>query len=95
MTADQLASVAGIILSLCFSYIPGVRQWHDKQTPEIKRLIMAACLFVVAAGAFGLSCGGIVNYVTCDKAGAVGLVSAFISALIANQAAFLITKVKA
>lgn len=93
MTPEFLSSVAGILLSLGFSYIPKLRQWHDRQTPEIKRLIMACLLLIVSVAIFALSCNGIVGGVTCDKAGAVSLVSIFIAALIANQGMFLISKV--
>ena len=51
-------------------------------------------IIVVAGAAFGLSCGGVLDSVTCDKAGALGLVSALIAALVANQATYLISPKK-
>ncbi len=106
MNGDVLGAIAGSILSLAFSYIPGLRAWYDGLVPangseqEIeagkakKRLVMAGLLLLVSGGAFALSCADIVGATTCDKPGAIGLVSAFLSALMANQATFSISKFK-
>ena len=91
MTSDQLAAIAGLVLSLVFSYVPGLNSMFDKLDATQKRLVMAGLLLIVAAGAFGLSCAQVLVVVTCDKPGALGLVSAFIAALVANQAAFQIS----
>ncbi len=91
MTAELLASVVGVLLSLLFSYVPGFRQWFEQFNPDQKRLAMLVMLLAVALSVFGLSCSGLYSWVTCDQAGALGLVSAFVAALIANQAAFLVS----
>ena len=91
MNSSTLAALAGVLLSLGFSYIPGLNDWYDSQQPTNKRLIMALSIIAVAAGAFGLSCAGVLQSVACDQAGALGLVEAVISALVANQATFLIS----
>lgn len=88
MSSEQLAAIAGIVLSLGFSYTPGLSDWYGGLDATKKRLIMAALLFVVAAGTFGLSCAKVVGSVACTKDGALALVYAFIAALVANQAAF-------
>ncbi len=88
-----LSSIAGVILSLAFSYIPGLRPWYEAQSSETKRLIMAALLLVVAAGTYVLSCTGtgIIDSIACDNNGIMELVNAFIAALVANQATYLIS----
>ena len=91
MSAEQLAAIAGVILSLLFSYVPGLSDWYGALDPTKKRLVMAVLLLAVAAGVFGASCGKLVAGVTCDKAGALALISAFITALVANQAAYQIS----
>ena len=96
MTSESIAATAGIVLSLSFSYIPGLKQWYDSQTPQTRSLVMLGALAVVSAAVFGLSCAGFaadlgIN-VTCDQAGAVGLVKAFFVALIANQATYTATR---
>lgn len=91
MSAEQLAAIAGIILSLLFSYIPGLSDWYDHLDSTQKRLAMAALLLGVSGGIFGLSCGNVITAVVCDKSGALGLIQAFIAALIANQATYQIS----
>jgi hypothetical protein len=34
MTAEQIAAIAGAILSLAFSYIPGLREKYEPQSAE-------------------------------------------------------------
>jgi hypothetical protein len=93
MNAELLASIAGIVFSLAFSYIPGLKDKFDDLTAGYKQLTMGITLLVVSLAVFGLSCAGLVDVgVTCDQAGAMGLVSVFIAALIANQSTYLITK---
>lgn len=90
MTSERLAEFAGIVLSLAFSYVPGLREKYDALDGIYKRLIMGGALLVVAAGVFGLSCAGIIGDVVCSEAGAIGLARVFIAALIANQATYLL-----
>ncbi len=91
MTTEQLSAIAGVLLSLAFSYVPGLSGKFDTLEPTGKRLVMAGLLLLVAVAAFGLSCSKVVDAVACDKPGALGLVSAFIAALVANQGAFLLS----
>ena len=96
MTSEQLAMIAGVILSLAFSYIPKLSDWFQTLEPTMKRLIMAGLLLVVAAGTYVLSCVWVViAAVACDRGGVMGLVMVFIAALVANQAAFAISPRKA
>ena len=94
MTAEQLASYAGIVLSLGLAYIPKLAEWYDSQTPKAKAGIMALLLAVVSLVIYGLSCAGLAAQfglnIVCDQDGAVQLVQIFIAALIANQSIYLI-----
>ena len=92
MSVEQLAAIAGAVLSLAFSYIPGLDEGFANLEPTHKRLIMGGLLVVVAVAVFGLSCGNLLASVTCDKQGALGLVNVLIMALIANQSVYQITK---
>lgn len=56
MTSENLASMAGIIFSLSFSYIPGLNTKFARLGAEQKRLIMAGMLVIVAGAVYGLSC---------------------------------------
>jgi len=92
MTAEQLAMVSGVILSLGFSYIPKFKDWFGAFEGNKKRLIMLGVLLLTAGGVFGLSCTGKFDLgVICDLDGAIGLGEVFVVAAIANQAAFQLT----
>jgi len=89
---EALSAVFGVFLSLFMSYFPGVKTWFDKQPTTNKRAVTAIGLFVVAVGAYALSCANVIIVVSCTQAGVLALVSSYIAALVANQATFLITK---
>ncbi len=90
ITSEELSAVAGILLSLGFSYIPGVRERFGSMEPTYKRLVMLGLLLVSALGIFSLSClqSPVLKAITCDQAGAWELGRVFVAALIANQAVF-------
>jgi hypothetical protein len=95
MSAESLSLVAGTVLSLAFSYIPGVRSWFIGFDPASKRLIMLALLAITAGGVYGLSClgWGFAWGITlsCDQSGLLGLIEQFVIAIIANQSIFAIS----
>ena len=95
MTSDSLILISGAVLSLLFSYFPGLNTWFAAKSSDVKRLIMAGVLLVVSAAIFGLSCAGYGSDIgitlDCSKEGVIGLVKVFILALIANQGAYALT----
>ena len=96
MSAEMLSAVAGIMLSLVFSYIPGVSDWFAALDGTRKRLVMLAALLAAAAGAAGLSCLGIAQVggaalPGCTQGGLQSILEALVVALVANQAAYLIS----
>jgi hypothetical protein len=96
MSAELLASLAGSVLSLIFSYVPGLKSKYDALSTDYKRLVMGGALVVVAAATYGVSCAGygaqLGVTIACDADGAVGLVRIVVAALVANQATFTLTK---
>lgn len=89
---DAISGLAGVVLSLVFSYVPGARDWFAKLNGDQKRLVMlGACLVVPVVMAL-LACTGFAAdfglTVTCDRAGIVELVKAFVVAAITNQTAY-------
>lgn len=92
MTAEQLSSIAGIVLSLIFTYVPGVREWWEPLAGSVKQMIMGLMLILVAIGAFALSCANVIAGAVCDRDGAIGLLWTLIAALVANQSTYLITR---
>lgn len=91
MSTEQLGVYAGIVLSLLFSYVPGLSDWYAALSGTYKRLLMLGLLAVVAGGALAVSCLGVKPLVTCDEVGMVSLVETFIAAAIANQATYTLS----
>lgn len=94
MTPEVLSGVAGLLASLAASYIPGLREWFGKLEGTQKRLVMALVLLAVAAGATAAACTGTVN-MGCRRDNLqdwiLGVVQAFLAALVANQSAYTLT----
>jgi hypothetical protein len=91
-TPAVLAAILGAILSLFFSYFPKVRDWFAALVGDQKRLIMLVGLTVIALALYGLNCAAWIaaEGLTCDQAGAVVLVNAWVAAIVANQTAYLL-----
>lgn len=90
MSAELLAAIAGILLSVGFEYIPGLRERYNALDDTRQRLVMLVLLVLAAVGAFALSCTGWWSFVSCNQAGAVGLINTLIVAITTNQTTFLI-----
>lgn len=92
VTPELLAMVAGVVLSLLFSYLPGLRTMFGGLLPETKRLVMLAILAISAIAITVLTCAGVVSSgVTCDRAGIIQVIWIFILAMIGNQTTFQIS----
>lgn len=93
MDAELLASVVAIVLSLAFSYVPGVSDRFVALDKKVKQMWMGILLILVAVGSFALSCGGLIDIgLGCDQAGAMDMLRILIAAAVANQAAYGLTK---
>ena len=92
MTAEVLTLIAGALLTLGFSYIPGLRTWYAGKSDEFKQLVMLVLVVVVAAGSFGLAClgwgAGLGIALACTLDGALGLVVQVVLAIMANQGVY-------
>jgi hypothetical protein len=95
LTPEFISSIAGVILSLMFSYIPKFREWYSKLGSTKKRLIMLGLLLLVSASVFGAACwdvaGDLGLNISCNKHGLIGMISVFVSAIISNQAIYAIS----
>lgn len=92
INSEVIVGIAGVVLSLLFSYIPGLRVWFAGLVTETKQLIMLGLLIVVSGAIFALGCYGVIDTgIACDKNGAISLVFMLISGVIANQATYLIS----
>ena len=91
MTETTLASLAGIALSLAFSYIPGLRDKYASLTADYKRLVMIVALLLVSICIFAAGCLGYAPKVTCDMPGVQVLLGYFIASALANQSTYMLT----
>lgn len=96
MNAADLSMIAGAILSLIFSYLPGLNEKFNVLKPEHKRLIMLGMIVVVTGGIYLISCAGYgeqIGYVIrCDQSGWIELIKVIIMAAVANQGTYNLTK---
>jgi TRAP-type mannitol/chloroaromatic compound transport system permease large subunit len=105
MDGTTLSAIASAVLSLGFSYIPGLKNWYNQlgqgedgsdDGGTRKRLVMLVLLVLVVLAVFGLTCAGLGSgfelNVTCDKPGAMGLVKALVMAVAANQGTYMLTR---
>lgn len=92
VSSELIVSIAGIVLSLLFSYIPGLRTWYAALITETKQLIMLGLLILVTAAIYALGCYGILDTgIVCGKEGIIALVQMLVYGLVSNQAAYLIS----
>lgn len=104
MSADFLSAFAATVLSLLFSYVPGIRTWFDalgtfpdgsNDNGARKRLLMLGLLALATAASFLLACSHLAAdfglSLTCTRGSTITLLRAFGLAVIANQATYLIS----
>lgn len=92
VSSELIVSIAGIVLSLLFSYIPGLRTWYAALVTETKQLIMLGLLIVVTGAIYALGCYGVIDTgIVCGKDGIVSLVFMLIAGVVSNQATYMIT----
>ena len=95
MSAETLSLITGTLLSLSFSYVPGIHNWYSNFDPSIKRLIMLGLLLLVSGSIYGLSCIGWASEwgitITCSNAGLLTLIQQTVIAIIANQSVYTIS----
>lgn len=95
MSAETLSLIAGAVLTLVFSYVPGLSEKFAALDSTNKRLIMLAVLATSAAAIYGLGCVGWALpfgfEVSCDVAGIQALIRSFILAAVANQGLYTLS----
>lgn len=92
MTAEKFGIVAGLVATGAFSYIPGLDVWYEKQSGQVKSLVMLAANFISAVAIFVFSCYSPYKSVPCTEAGAWELARLFGLAAVANYVSHGFTK---
>jgi hypothetical protein len=94
MTLDTLNALLGAILSLLLSFTT-IKTWFDGLSGDAKRLAIIGLLAAISLASYLLACSPLAPELglalTCDQAGAVAVLRAFLAALVANQAAYALT----
>ena len=83
---ENLAYLAGVVMSLVFSYVPGLKVKFEALSGDYKRLVLLLTLFVAASGLYLYQSG-----LVWDQAYALETLKAFVQAAIASQAAYVLT----
>jgi len=95
MSAENLSLIAGTLLSLVFSYVPGAKGWFTQFDPQVKRLIMLGLIIISAGVVYSLACLGWgtefgIN-LQCSQSGLFALVEQVVLTIIANQGVYAIS----
>jgi len=88
VSTEVLLAIAGMAVSFLASYIPGFNTWLAGLQKEYQQLVMLAILVIVSIVIVVASCTGLWAWIECTKAGVKDFVTAFVYAVIGNQAAF-------
>jgi len=92
VAVNMLSAAVGILASLLFSYVPGLRVWYAKLSDGYKRLVMLVVIVVSAALLAASSCLNLWPAITCNKSGFMKVGEAVLYCLIANQSTYLISQ---
>ena len=89
MSAELLSAVAGGVLSLIMSYVPGVKTWWDGLTGQYRRTVMGVLILAAAGGAYWGACAG---YWQGECGNWQMYLQMALAALVTNQSVYKITK---
>lgn len=95
MSADKLAALAGVLLSLLLSYFPGLSSWYGTLAGKSKSLVFLGLLLAGTLLSFGVSCANfqivIFPDVACTRDGLLLAVNSFVAAAIAGAGTYVTT----
>lgn len=85
LTPAIVLAIAGGLLSIAMEYLPWVAKGYNALEDDYQRLVMLGLIAVVAFGAYGLSCAGVIAVLECTLSGFWEAVGLFVATLIGNQ----------
>jgi len=85
MTAQGLVAIASVVLSVLFTYVPGMNAWYAALDKTYKQLIMMGLLVLTTGFIMLSSCMEWWTWATCDKKGALDILATLALAVAANQ----------
>lgn len=91
MTDNLLVGIAGVLLSLAFAYIPGLKDKYAQLSSQHKALVMLALVVGAALIVYAASCADAPwSPVECGEKGIWTLIELVLAALVGNQATYLV-----
>lgn len=93
ITEEWMAAAVGLVLTLLFSFFPGLNTWYAEKSENYKKMFMAGVLFVTLAAVFGGACLGLLSGIECTLAGGWQILQLYVIAVVVNQSVFKITPV--
>ena len=91
--SDIISGLAGLLISLAASYLPGFAPWYHSLSILHKRLVMLGASAIGALLIAGAGCAGLYDH-PCTTAGLQELATAFGVVLVATQTTYLLTAPK-
>lgn len=86
MTPETIASLAGLIISVIFSYFPILRVKYAALSEELKSVIMIALMILAGFAAWGAGCiGWVETNLACDVSSVQKLIWLILVAIATNQ----------
>ena len=87
-----VTAFVGILTSIAFEYVPGLKDWYGGQKDVYQKLIMLGLGAVVVGGAYGLSCAQAfsVDTFACDWTGGQQAILVYVAWLGGNQGTYSI-----
>jgi hypothetical protein len=86
LTPTFIMALIGSVIAVVFEYLPGLEQAYGKLEDDKQRLVMLGVILLVVAGAYALSCAGVLAYFPCTQPGLLSAGELFLATLVANQA---------
>lgn len=91
MTAQGLVAIASVLLSVLFTYVPGMNEWYAGMQKTHKQLLMGGLLVLTTGFIMLSSCMEWWTWVECDKQGVLDMLATLALAIAANQGTHQIT----
>lgn len=92
MNENAYAALAGVVLSLFFTYFPYLKDKYAQLRPDYQQLIQLGVLAILVFGRVGLGCLGKDATFQCSTDGLWQAIQAYILAILANAGMYKATE---
>lgn len=92
MTNETLSIIAAMVMSLIYSFFPGVKAWYAALDDASKFSVNVLTIVVMSSAIFLMSCVGITVKITCDAFGVDLLLNMILRFATAYGSTYLLTR---